>query len=113
MRWCRRSRARSTAPAPSAPSASGSTCRRPGCGSIARTDAPSENPRLRRLDPHCLLQCEAGGARAKELALLNADYAVRNAATVFDTMDDLRDEASANRLPIVLGGLVDAAHQFA
>jgi len=28
-------------------------------------------------------------------------------------MDDLRGEAGANRLPIVLGRLVDAAHQFA
>jgi NAD(P)H-dependent FMN reductase len=50
---------------------------------------------------------------AKELGLLNAGYAVRATATVFDTMDDLRREASANRLPIVLGRLVDAAHQFA
>jgi hypothetical protein len=56
----------------------------------------------------------AAAAQApKEPALLNAGYAVRTAATVFNTMDDLRDEASANRLPIVLGRLVDAAHQFA
>jgi chromate reductase, NAD(P)H dehydrogenase (quinone) len=45
--------------------------------------------------------------------VLPDQIAVRDAATAFDSMDNLRDEANANRLRTVLGHLVDAAHQFA
>ena len=45
--------------------------------------------------------------------VLPDQIAVRDAATAFDSMDNLRDEANANRLRTVLGNLVDAAHQFA
>jgi chromate reductase, NAD(P)H dehydrogenase (quinone) len=45
--------------------------------------------------------------------VLPDQIAVREAATAFDSMDNLRDEANANRLRTVLGRLVDAAHQFA
>ena len=45
--------------------------------------------------------------------VLPDQIALRDAATAFDSMDNLRDEANANRLRTVLGNLVDAAHQFA
>jgi chromate reductase, NAD(P)H dehydrogenase (quinone) len=45
--------------------------------------------------------------------VLPDQIAVREAATAFDGMDNLRDEANANRLRTVLGSLVEAAHQFA
>ncbi len=45
--------------------------------------------------------------------VLPDQIAVREAATAFDGLDNLRDEANANRLRTVLGNLVDAAHQFA
>jgi NAD(P)H-dependent FMN reductase len=45
--------------------------------------------------------------------VLPDQIAVREAATAFDGLDNLRDEANANRLRTVLGSLVDAAHQFA
>lgn len=45
--------------------------------------------------------------------VLPDQIAVRDAATAFDDMDNLRDEANANRLRTVLGHLVDAAHQLA
>jgi len=45
--------------------------------------------------------------------VLPDQIAVREAATAFDGLDNLRDEANANRLRTVLGSLVEAAHQFA
>jgi chromate reductase len=45
--------------------------------------------------------------------VLPDQIAVRDAATAFDDMDNLRDETNANRLRTVLGQLVDAAHQLA
>jgi chromate reductase len=45
--------------------------------------------------------------------VLPDQIAVRDAATAFDDMDNLRDETNANRLRTVLGELVDAAHQLA
>jgi chromate reductase, NAD(P)H dehydrogenase (quinone) len=45
--------------------------------------------------------------------VLPDQIAVRDAATAFDDMDNLRDEANANRLRTVLGHLIDAAHQLA
>jgi chromate reductase, NAD(P)H dehydrogenase (quinone) len=45
--------------------------------------------------------------------VLPDQIAVRDAATAFDDMDNLRDETNANRLRTVLGHLVDAAHQLA
>jgi NAD(P)H-dependent FMN reductase len=45
--------------------------------------------------------------------VLPDQIAVREAATAFDALDNLREEANANRLRTVLGNLVDAAHQFA
>jgi chromate reductase, NAD(P)H dehydrogenase (quinone) len=45
--------------------------------------------------------------------VLPDQIAVRDAATAFDDMDNLRDEGNANRLRTVLGHLVDAAHQLA
>ena len=45
--------------------------------------------------------------------VLPDQIAVRDAATAFDDLDNLRDEANANRLRTVLGELVDAAHQLA
>ncbi len=45
--------------------------------------------------------------------VLPDQIAVREAATAFDSTDNLRDEANANRLRTVLGNLVDAARQFA
>jgi chromate reductase, NAD(P)H dehydrogenase (quinone) len=45
--------------------------------------------------------------------VLPDQIAVRDAASAFDDMDNLRDEANANRLRAVLGLLVDAAHQLA
>ncbi len=45
--------------------------------------------------------------------VLPDQIAVREAVTAFDSTDNLRDEANANRLRTVLGNLVDAARQFA
>jgi chromate reductase, NAD(P)H dehydrogenase (quinone) len=45
--------------------------------------------------------------------VLPDQIAVRDAATAFDDMDNLRDETNANRLRAVLGQLIDAAHQLA
>jgi NAD(P)H-dependent FMN reductase len=45
--------------------------------------------------------------------VLPDQIALREAATAFDSMDNLRDEANAKRLRAVLGNLVEAAHRFA
>jgi chromate reductase len=45
--------------------------------------------------------------------VLPDQVAVRDAATAFDEMDNLRDETAANRLRTVLARLVEAAHHYA